>query len=107
MQVVRTPLQVARHRDKIKEQRQRAAAREHTSLQRAKRNMRAAPWANRKAIKALFDLAEKMTVETCVAHEVDHIIPLLGRRVSGLHVENNLRVVPREENRKKSNHYEV
>lgn len=35
--------------------------------------------------------------------EVDHVIPLLGRDVSGLHVPWNLRIVPKEENRMKTN----
>ena len=39
-------------------------------------------------------------------HVVDHIIPLQGRTVSGLHVETNLRVVEHHENARKHNTWE-
>jgi len=39
--------------------------------------------------------------------EVDHIIPLQGKLVSGLHVPENLRVIPRKDNRQKHNRFEI
>lgn len=36
-------------------------------------------------------------------YEVDHIIPLAGKKVSGFHVPTNLQVIPMFDNRKKAN----
>lgn len=65
---------------------------------------RATPcWADMAAIAAVYAEAAKLTKETGVQHDVDHVIPLRGELVSGLHVHWNLRPLPSAENRAKSN----
>lgn len=68
---------------------------------------RATPaWADRGAIRAVYDEAIRLTNRTGVRHEVDHIVPLNGERVSGLHVHWNLRAIPHHINRAKSNQFD-
>jgi hypothetical protein len=58
-------------------------------------------------IVAKYQLANMLTRETGEPHHVDHIIPLQGKNVSGLHVFSNLRVILGEDNVKKSNKYAI
>jgi hypothetical protein len=58
-------------------------------------------------IKCLYQLAAMRTRESGYIWHVDHIIPLQGKFVSGLHVPSNLRVIPAVENNRKYNRYEV
>lgn len=66
---------------------------------RAKRNKRVPIWADIEKIKEIY--------KNCPPDmQVDHIIPLAGKNVSGLHVHYNLQYLTPEENRKKSNKYD-
>lgn len=60
-------------------------------------------WANHEAIRAVYLERDRLIAETGRKHHVDHVIPLHGETVSGLHVETNLQVLTFEENRKKWN----
>lgn len=61
------------------------------------------PWADREAIRAVYRQAAELTKTTGVRHEVDHIVPLQGKIVSGLHWEGNLQILPKAENISKHN----
>lgn len=78
----------------------------HAGKRRAAKMQRTPAWADQDAIQAVYAQAKAMTDATGIVHHVDHEIPLQGRRVSGLHVENNLRVIPAVDNIKKHNSYE-
>lgn len=60
-------------------------------------------WANKQAIIDIYKESSRLTKETGIRHEVDHYYPLQGEFVSGLHVENNLQILTRSENRSKGN----
>jgi hypothetical protein len=62
-------------------------------------------WADGDALDAVYRLAQKLTEESGVCHEVDHIVPLKSENVCGLHCEANLRVISLEANRSKGNRH--
>ena len=54
-----------------------------------------------------YQLAELRAQSTGFKWEVDHVLPLRGKRVSGFHVAENIQVIPQLTNRRKSNSYDT
>lgn len=58
-------------------------------------------------IQCRYQVAAMYNREGLERWDVDHTIPLYGKKVSGLHVPNNLRVIKSDENKRKANKYVV
>lgn len=78
------------------------------SRRRASKKIARPDWLDSSAlleIKIIFKEAAQKTAESGVRHVVDHIVPLRGKTVCGLHVPWNMRVITEAENAAKGNRY--
>ena len=57
-------------------------------------------------IEEAYHVAKLRTELTNIPWHVDHILPLQGKKVSGLHVPGNIQVIPAKINLQKSNKHE-
>jgi hypothetical protein len=96
-------------RDKEWRSRNKGIINFHTNKRYTVRKQRLPKWLteeNLKQIQVMYTLASSLTKKTGITWHVDHIIPLQGKTVSGLHVPENLQVIPGSLNNKKSNKFE-
>lgn len=75
----------------------------HTALYRAQKLKATPKWADLEYIKSYYKISQFLTEHTDEEYHVDHIAPLLGKSICGLHCTENLQVVPAVWNLKKGN----
>jgi hypothetical protein len=63
------------------------------------------PWADKEAIRLIYEMSKTITAQTGIQHHVDHIIPLKSDLVCGLHIAENLRIIPAVHNLRKGNKF--
>jgi len=93
--------------DARRKEERRALVLFHANKRRAARLHRTPPWSDLDAMRAVYAEAQMITRETGIQHHVDHVIPLQGALVSGLHVPGNLQIITGTENSRKRNRYEA
>jgi 5-methylcytosine-specific restriction endonuclease McrA len=99
------PTPILPYKDRTSEQKGKWVA---YVVARQKRIKKATPiWADLDAVKEFYIEAQRLTKETGIPHEVDHIIPIKGKVVSGLHVPANLQILTEKQNQTKNARYEV
>jgi len=75
----------------------------NTAKRRAVKRQAIASWADHNKIKEIYEECARLTKETGIKHQVDHIYPLQNKYMCGLHVETNLQILSATENTIKSN----
>ena len=80
----------------------------HSAKRRAKEKSATPEWLteqHQEQIRSVYQLARECEMLTGDKYHVDHIVPLNGENVSGLHVPWNLQVLPADLNIAKSNNF--
>jgi len=80
-------------------------ANEYSATRRNDKRMRTPSYADIDAIRIKYRMAAIMTKITGTVYHVDHHHPLSGVKISGLHIESNLKVITAHENHVKRNKF--
>jgi hypothetical protein len=86
----------------------RASAMSTAASYRSQKLKAEPPWLSQQdklRTKNIYETAAKISRVTGKPHDVDHVVPLQGENICGLHVWWNLAIIPASMNRSKSNAY--
>ena len=103
----------AKNRDKERpairkwKQKNKGKVNSYTAKRHAAKMQRTPPWADLKEIQLVYRQAASLSKLLGRDIHVDHVIPMQGKLVSGLHIPENMQLLFAEDNVSKSNTYEV
>lgn len=102
--VILAEREAVRQRDIRLHRIKRLAGEDNASKRRQRIAALAKPiWRDKKAIGKIYKEARAKTKATGIPHHVDHYYPIQGDWCCGLHVHQNLRILPMRENCSKNN----
>ena len=103
--------EMLREASRVSKQTHKGAVNAYNAKARAAKLQRTVAWADLEAIKQVYRDCQEINIAAKLAGcteklVVDHIIPLQGTNVSGLHISSNLQIITDTENSKKNNHFD-